>query len=111
MKELQQALIKRFREALGDNLVALAFFGSSARQETREGSDIDVLLLAHQLPDDPFERRWFVDEIVFGLGKGRLSVLARTVEEFCSDISPLHLDLGLVEIAERAVSIVLGRSS
>ncbi|HID62377.1 MAG TPA: nucleotidyltransferase domain-containing protein [Anaerolineae bacterium] len=92
---LKQELTKRYIEALSSNLVALAFFGSWARGEEKEWSDVDVLLVAEELPDDPFERRWLVQEPVLGLSERSISVLARTVEEFSEDVSPLHLDLGL----------------
>lgn len=94
-ERLEQELTRRYVEALGSNLVALAFFGSWARGEEKEWSDIDVLLIAQELPEDPFERRWLVQEPILGLSERPISVLARTVEEFSEDVSPLHLDLGL----------------
>lgn len=94
-ERLEQELTQRYVEALGSNLVALAFFGSWARGEEQEWSDIDVLLIARELPDDPFERRWLVQEPVLSLSERPVSILARTVEEFSEDVSPLHLDLGL----------------
>jgi len=95
LKRLEQELTRRFVEALDSNLVSLAFFGSWARGEEQEWSDIDVLLIARELPDDPFERRWLVQEPILSLSERPVSVLARTVEEFSEDVSPLHLDLGL----------------
>ena len=94
-ERLGQDLTLEYVETLDSNLVALAFFGSWARGEEKEWSDIDVLLIAKELPDDPFERRWLVQEPVLSLGERSISVLARTVEEFSEDVSPLHLDLGL----------------
>ncbi|MFQ6058658.1 MAG: nucleotidyltransferase domain-containing protein [Anaerolineae bacterium] len=76
------------------NLIALAFFGSWARGEADEGSDVDVLLIARHLPADPFERNRVIYEPLSGLkGEGRISVLARTEEEFSANVTPLHLDL------------------
>lgn len=92
---LEQELTRKYVEALDSNLVALAFFGSWARGKEKEWSDIDVLLIAKELPDDPFERRWLVQEPILSLSERPISVLARTVEEFSEDVSPLHLDLGL----------------
>lgn len=94
-ERLGQELTQRYVEAFGSNLVALAFFGSWARGEEKEWSDIDLLLIAQELPDDPFERRWLVQKPILGLSERSISILARTVEEFSEDISPLHLDLGL----------------
>lgn len=95
LDKLEQELTRRYVEALGSNLVALAFFGSWARGEEKEWSDIDVLLIAKELPNDPFERRWLVQKPVLSLSEHHISVLARTMEEFSKDVSPLHLDLGL----------------
>lgn len=95
VEKLERQLTQKYVEAMGSNLVALAFFGSWARGEEKETSDIDVLLVAEELPDDPFERRWLVQEPILGLSERSVSVLARTVEEFSEDVSPLHLDLGL----------------
>jgi len=94
-ERLGQDLTLKYVETLDSNLVALAFFGSWARGEEKEWSDIDVLLIAKELPDDPFERRWLVQEPILSLSERPVSVLARTVEEFSEDVSPLHLDLGL----------------
>lgn len=92
---LEQELTRRYVEALDSNLVALAFFGSWARGEEKEWSDIDVLLIARDLPKHPFERNRLVYEpIESWRGKPRsISILARTVEEFTTDVMPLHLDL------------------
>ncbi|MFQ6015425.1 MAG: nucleotidyltransferase domain-containing protein [Anaerolineae bacterium] len=91
--ELRQKIVERYSEALGSNLVALAFFGSYARGDSTEWSDIDLLLIASELPQNPFERQGLVKMPLLGLGAGPLAVLARTVEEFTADVSPLHLDL------------------
>ena len=95
LERLEQELTLRCVEALGSNLVALAFFGSWARGEELEWSDIDVLLIARELPKHPFERNRLVYEPIENwVEKPRsISILARTVEEFTTDVTPLHLDL------------------
>lgn len=92
---LEQELTRRYVEALDSNLVALAFFGSWARGEEKEWSDIDLLLIAKELPRHPFERNRLVYEPIKGWReKPRpISILARTVREFTADVTPLHLDL------------------
>ena len=47
-ERLEQELTQKYIKALGSNLVALAFFGSWARGEEKEWSDIDVLLIAKE---------------------------------------------------------------
>jgi len=94
-ERLGRELTQRYIEALGSNLVALAFFGSWARGEEKEWSDIDLLLIAEDLPKHPFERNRLVYEPIEGWReKPRpISILARTVKEFTADVTPLHLDL------------------
>ena len=93
LKQIRQKLVDRYVKALGDNLVALAFFGSCARGEGTEASDIDVLLIAEELPRHPWERGRLIYRPIKEPSWGRIAVLARTVEEFTADVSPLHLDL------------------
>ncbi len=93
-EEFARELTRRLKEGLGENLVALAFFGSWARGEAREESDIDLLLIARELPLNPIERGKVVYKPIEDMaGQGRISILARTVEEFTADVTPLHLDL------------------
>ncbi|MGB9775733.1 MAG: nucleotidyltransferase domain-containing protein [Anaerolineae bacterium] len=94
-EETASVLRERYRQALGPNLIALAFFGSRARGEGREEGDLDVLLIALDLPAHPLERNRLVYEPIQGWRDKpcAISVLARTVEEFTSDVTPLHLDL------------------
>ena len=94
LEEIKGELVRRFVDGLGDNLVALAFFGSWARGEAGEHSDIDLLLIARELPANPIERGKVVYKPIRDMeGQGRISILARTVEEFTADVTPLHLDL------------------
>ncbi|MBC7225811.1 MAG: nucleotidyltransferase domain-containing protein [Thermoflexales bacterium] len=95
LERVAEELTRRYTRALGSNLVALAFFGSWARGEETESSDLDILLIASELPDHPLERNRLIYEPLQGW-KGKpcsISVLARTVREFTADITPLHLDL------------------
>ncbi len=92
--ELAVELTQRMKEGLEDNPMALAFFGSWAKGKAREESDIDLLLITRELPLNPIERgKVGYKPIVDRAGQGRISILARTVEEFNSDVTSLHLDL------------------
>lgn len=95
LEQVAKELIERYTQALRTNLVALAFFGSWARGEEREDSDLDVLLIALELPAHPLERNRLIYEPLreWKERPGSVSVLARTVREFTADITPLHLDL------------------
>jgi uncharacterized protein len=79
---------------LGSHLVSVALFGSWARGEAGPDSDIDLLVIADDLPCDSLQRsaalrapiRTWLDPI---------AVFARTRAEFEVDITPVHLDLAL----------------
>ena len=44
-EQLQRELKRRLREAFGDRLRGVVLYGSEARGESQEGSDIDVMVL------------------------------------------------------------------
>lgn len=48
--QLAQALLGACQEVYGARLVSLAIFGSVARGTARPDSDVDVLIVAHDLP-------------------------------------------------------------
>jgi len=82
------------RRALGERCRAIALFGSWARNNARSDSDIDLLLIADGLADDPFQRNAQVRGPVYRRLEP-VSILARTPSEFEADVTPLHLDLAL----------------
>lgn len=92
-RSLVQQAVDALGAALGPDLVALAVFGSEVRGEASESSDVDLLLIARDLPQNPFERRRQVQEPLLEDSIPSVSVLARTVDEFTADVTPLHLDL------------------
>ncbi len=49
-------LLEGLREEFGEGLISVAIYGSVARGEEDEGSDLDVLVVAEDLPPDPSER-------------------------------------------------------
>jgi predicted nucleotidyltransferase len=90
-----QHVIEALQEVLGDNLVALVLFGSRARGDAAPESDWDLLLIARQLPERPFARHLFMQKSLPIDWRGRVSLLAKTVEEFESAVPPLFLDIAL----------------
>jgi predicted nucleotidyltransferase len=94
---------------LGDNLVSVVLYGSVARGEAREGSDIDLLVVCDELPDGRFARlqrlegaeRDLEAELTMLRADGidtRLVVIVRTRSE-AEHTVPLYLDM--VEDARR----------
>jgi uncharacterized protein len=55
-KELQDTLLKETKSFYGDNLVSFVVFGSVARETFRFNSDIDILIIAENLPDGRMKR-------------------------------------------------------
>lgn len=71
---------RRVRELLGDRLRDLRLFGSQARGDTHNESDIDVLVLVNDLDEATqravFDVAWDVD--------ARLSLMTRDFEQYHS---------------------------
>ncbi|RDD53449.1 MAG: nucleotidyltransferase domain-containing protein, partial [Candidatus Korarchaeota archaeon NZ13-K] len=60
---LLRKLLDRALEKLGDNLISFVVFGSVARGEARKDSDIDILIVARDLPRSRFKRQDLFMEI------------------------------------------------
>jgi len=100
-RTLVQSLCKALEGVLGDRLISLVVFGSVARGEARRDSDIDLLIVAQDLPRSRFRRQELFEKAE--------SVLEPLVEELWSrgyhvDFSPIILD---VEEAKRHRPIYL----
>ncbi len=84
--------------ALGDQLLALVLYGSMARGEAKEGSDIDLYVIVEDrapLPEHPIDRaQWLYDRLPPG-SRGDVSLHTDTRSEFESGFPSLYLDLGL----------------
>ncbi len=84
-----------FQHGLGNQLVSLVLFGSRARGDAHIDSDWDVLLIAHGLPSDAFDRHLLIKQLLPTEIRGAVSVLARTPQEFEHSISSLYLDIAM----------------
>jgi hypothetical protein len=63
MLALAQRYSQVAQEVLADNLVAVVLFGSVARGEARANSDIDLLIVCHQLPHGVFSRQTILEPV------------------------------------------------
>ena len=88
-------IVSVFKDHLGPDLIAIVLYGSWARGESRPGSDVDLLVIAHNLPRDRFERVTYVHRLVVGRFWPRISVLAKEPVEFEGYFPSLYLDIGL----------------
>jgi len=100
-RTLVKHLCESLQEVLGDRLVSLAVFGSVARGEAREDSDVDLLIVARDIPKSRFRRQELFEEAE--------RAVEPLVEELWSrgyhvDFSPIILD---VEEARRYRPIYL----
>ena len=87
--------IEALERGLGDRLVAVVLFGSRARGEAREDSDWDLLVLALDLPSRLFQRHRVLKQMLPAAERGRISLLAKTPQEFEAPLPALYLDIAL----------------
>jgi uncharacterized protein len=93
--EIPDRIVSGLREGLGSDLVAVVLFGSRARDEAREGSDWDFLVVVRNLPERTLERTFRLKKMLPPLHRGEASLLARTPEEFTAGLPDLYLDIAL----------------
>jgi len=103
LRELAEHYSSLLEAALGDRLVSVVLFGSVARGDAGPHSDIDLLIVAHDLPRGQFARKdllgkadaVFEERLVAAAETGvetRLARILRTPKE-AERIVPLYLDL------------------
>ena len=87
--------VEALRRGLGDRLIAVLLFGSRARGEAHRNSDWDLLVLARDLPPRLFQRHRLLKQMLPAAERGRISLLARTPQEFEGSLPALYLDIAL----------------
>jgi predicted nucleotidyltransferase len=88
-------LVEAFEHGLAGTLWGIVLFGSTARGEATESSDLDVLVVADGLPEPFTARMRFLRGLLPQRLGGRVSLLAKTRAEFESGFPSYYLDLGL----------------
>jgi predicted nucleotidyltransferase len=83
------------RAGLGDDLLAIVLFGSQARRTATSESDWDLLLIARDLPSRPLARHLRLKTLLPDAWRARVSLLAKTPQEFAARIPSLYLDIAL----------------
>ncbi len=88
-------IIDILKDHFGEKLIALVVFGSYARGDFSESSDIDLLAIIEGLPQRHFERSTLISSLLTPNFFRRITVIAKTKREFISAFPPLYLDLAL----------------
>jgi len=88
-------VVRALKRHLADRLVALVLYGSRARREARKDSDWDLLVIAKGLPPRILQRNRFLHSLLPQEWRFRVSILAKTPEEFERLLPPLYLDIAL----------------
>lgn len=100
-KELLDNLLAGLKQALDENLVSVAVYGSVARGDYRKDSDIDLLIICKSFPKEKLRRQELFIEIEDALDLESLykegfypnfSPILKTVEE-ANFLTPLYLDM------------------
>jgi hypothetical protein len=86
---------KALMELLDDDLIAVVLYGSWARGEARPGSDVDLLVIAQNLPEHRFDRSRFLHQVVVGRCPLPVSILAKEPAQLESHFASLYLDIAL----------------
>ena len=101
MSALSQGVVKNLRGRFSDHLVAVALFGSAARGEAVERSDLDFLVVLRGIPKS-LERRYQVykpihDAVAMQSRQVRDTTVIDLDEEFIKDedveITPMMLNI------------------
>ena len=89
-----EKITARLLEGLGEKLFSVILYGSAARGEQNEWSDLDIYVLAQGLPESPIRRVMFLKGLLADLKtEKKVSIRGKTPEEFGKPILPLYLDL------------------
>ena len=90
-----QELVKHYRSRLAEALEGIVLYGSRARGNARPDSDVDLLLVATALPDDPFERSRLLSAPRLGYNQPSVSTRGLTTHEYERDIASIDLDIAI----------------
>jgi predicted nucleotidyltransferase len=88
-------LVEGLQHGLSEQLWGLVLFGSVARGEAKEGSDLDLLLVADGLPEKFTARMRHLRCLLPSALRGGVSFIAKTRAEFEAGFPSYYLDLAL----------------
>lgn len=71
---IENIIVAEIKKKFGSNLVSIVLFGSQARGTADEHSDIDLIVIAKDIPSDWREKGKIINELVMSPGLIRLPV-------------------------------------
>ncbi len=109
--DLLGPVVRALQQGLGDDLVAIALFGSQTRGQACPESDWDRLVLAENLPPSPWRRLRRVQGMLPLEWRYRIGIVAHTPAEWFARVTPLALDIALdgIVLYERPQNIFSAR--
>jgi predicted nucleotidyltransferase len=87
----EMELTNVLQTSLGKSLSSVILFGSRARGDGDEDSDWDLLVVANDLPSNPFRRRLLLKQRLPDEWRARVAFLIYTPDEFAHHVSSLLL--------------------
>ena len=94
-KSTIQPVITALKQALADDFIALALFGSQARGQATYTSDWDFLLIARNLPKKHLSRHLLLKKSIPATHRAAVNFIAKTPTEFEASLPSLYLDIAL----------------
>ena len=93
LNKVLDEFLKKCKEKFGDNLISIILFGSYARETATEYSDVDLLVIAKNLPKRRIDRhkvlRDIVLEFIYRYGINISPILIEPRDLSPKDINPL----------------------
>lgn len=90
-----ESAVHALQQGFGKKLVAVVLFGSRARGDSRAESDWDLLVIARDLPQRQMERYRKTKEMLPPTWRRRISILAKTPDEFEAALPSIYLEIAL----------------
>lgn len=90
-----KAIVKAFEQGFQEMFWGLVLFGSAARGEAGETSDLDLLVVADPLPEKFTTRMQLLRSLLPRHLRGKVSLIAKTRAEFEGGFPSYYLDLAL----------------
>jgi predicted nucleotidyltransferase len=88
----ESRLVNAYKAYLGDKLISMVLFGSRARGDYAKSSDFDILIIAESLPERYLARMGYIRTPLLNFEE-KVSIIAKTPDEFDSCFPPLYLDM------------------